>query len=156
LLFREAEVVAATGQVAIDIGRVQPATVVGSGADLARLVRNLVDNAIRHASGRISLAIEAGPAAVTVIVGDDGPGVPEADRERIFDRFTRLDSARTRTDGGSGLGLAIVAGIADDHGATIAVGQSPLGGAEFRVRFPAPTVGRARFGEGAAETTEPQ
>ena len=137
LLFREAELVAATGRVAVDIGGVEPAVISGAAADLGRLVRNLVDNAVRHAAARIALALEVETGAVTVVVGDDGPGVAEADRDRIFERFTRLDPARARTDGGAGLGLSIVAGIAEEHGATVSVGRSPLGGAEFRVRFPA-------------------
>jgi signal transduction histidine kinase len=137
LLFREAELVAATGRVAVDIGGVEPAVVPGAAADLGRLVRNLVDNAVRHATTRIALAVEVEAGAVTVLVGDDGPGVAEADRDRIFERFTRLDPARARTDGGAGLGLSIVAGIAEEHHATVSVGRSPLGGAEFRVRFPA-------------------
>lgn len=146
LLFREAEVVAATGPVAVDIGGVRPAVVVGSETDLARLIRNLVDNAVRHADARIALAIVDEADGILMVVGDDGPGVPATDRERIFDRFTRLDSARTRTDGGAGLGLAIVAGIAEDHGAAVTVGTSPLGGAEFAVRFPARTAGAATSG----------
>jgi signal transduction histidine kinase len=137
LLFRAAEVVAATGRVTVDLSGVEPASVSGAEADLERLVRNLVDNAVRHAAGRIELAVEVEEAGVTMVVGDDGPGVPEADRHRIFERFTRLDSARAWTDGGAGLGLAIVAGIAGDHGATVSVGGSPLGGAELRVEFPA-------------------
>jgi signal transduction histidine kinase len=136
LVFREAEVVAVTGRVVVDIGGVAPAEVAGVEADLARLVRNLVDNAVRHAEGRLALAVEVGADDVVLVVGDDGPGIPEADRERVFDRFTRLDPARARTDGGAGLGLAIVDRIAGDHGASVTVGRSPLGGAEFRVRFP--------------------
>ncbi|ADJ49646.1 two-component system histidine kinase [Amycolatopsis mediterranei S699] len=65
-------------------------------------------------------------------VDDDGPGIPEADRERVFDRFVRLDDARDRDDGGSGLGLAIVADIARAHGGTAAV----EGGSRFVVRLP--------------------
>jgi signal transduction histidine kinase len=69
-------------------------------------------------------------------VDDDGPGVAEADRQRIFERFVRLDGARARDAGGSGLGLAIVREIVAAHGGTISVGTSPLGGARFEVVLP--------------------
>jgi signal transduction histidine kinase len=147
LVFVEAEVAAATGTVAVDLAGVQPATVDGSSAELARLIRNLVDNAARHAEHRIMLAItvgshpdgddEANRAGVTLVVGDDGPGIRPEDRAAVFGRFTRLDDARDRSDGGAGLGLAIVKHIADTHRADIAIGRSPLGGAEFTVRFAA-------------------
>ena len=74
-------------------------------------------------------------------VDDDGPGIPPADRERVFERFVRLDAARARDDGGSGLGLAIVAELAGAHGGTAAVASSPLGGARVEVilaRLPDP------------------
>jgi len=74
---------------------------------------------------------------VLLAVDDDGGGVPDAERERIFDRFVRLDDARGRDAGGSGLGLAIVREIAAAHGGTVAVAGSALGGARFEVRLPA-------------------
>jgi signal transduction histidine kinase len=74
---------------------------------------------------------------VVLTVDDDGTGVAPAERERIFERFVRLDEARDRDSGGSGLGLAIVREIALAHGATVGVSESPLGGARFRIRFPA-------------------
>ena len=70
-------------------------------------------------------------------MSDDGPGVAEADRERVFERFVRLDEARSARDGGSGLGLAIVRDIAVAHGAAVTVGEAPGGGARFEVRFAA-------------------
>jgi signal transduction histidine kinase len=70
-------------------------------------------------------------------VEDDGQGVPVEDRERIFERFVRLDDARARDEGGSGLGLAIVRAIADAEGGTVSVDASPLGGARFTVTLPA-------------------
>jgi signal transduction histidine kinase len=75
--------------------------------------------------------------ALVLVVDDDGPGVPEADRERVFDRFTRLDEARGRADGGAGLGLAVVWRVVEQHGGTVVIGASPLGGARFEVRLPA-------------------
>jgi len=71
-----------------------------------------------------------------LIVSDDGPGVPEAERERIFERFVRLDTDRARSAGGSGLGLAIVAEIVAAHGGTVVVEDAPGGGAGFVVRLP--------------------
>ncbi|HWC43818.1 MAG TPA: ATP-binding protein, partial [Actinomycetota bacterium] len=71
-------------------------------------------------------------------VEDDGPGIPETDRERVFERFVRLDDARARDDGGSGLGLAIVAELVAAHGGTVAVATSPLGGARVEVVLPRP------------------
>jgi signal transduction histidine kinase len=73
-----------------------------------------------------------------VDVADDGPGVPAAERTRVFQRFVRLDDARARADGGAGLGLAIVAEVVAAHGGTVDVVDGPLGGALFRVRLPLP------------------
>lgn len=139
LLFAEAELVAATGDVVVDLGGVVPAEVTGSASDLGRLVRNLVDNAVRHAGSTISLAIENDGPHTIVVIGDDGPGVADQDRDRIFERFTRLDAARARGEGGTGLGLAIARLIAEGHGGTVTVGRSPLGGAEFRASITALT-----------------
>jgi signal transduction histidine kinase len=71
-----------------------------------------------------------------VEVADDGDGVPEADRERIFERFVRLDDARSRDDGGAGLGLAIARDVAVRHGGTLTVRDTPAGGALFELRLP--------------------
>jgi signal transduction histidine kinase len=73
---------------------------------------------------------------MVLTVADDGPGVPEGDRERVFERFVRLDDARARDDGGAGLGLAIVREIVSRHGGTITLGDAPGGGALFTVRLP--------------------
>ncbi|HEX9887993.1 MAG TPA: ATP-binding protein [Nitriliruptorales bacterium] len=114
----------------------RPVQVQGSAADLARLVRNLVDNAARYADRRIAVVLcdEAGHAVLRV--DDDGPGVPEADRERVFERFTRLDGSRTRAGGGVGIGLALVRRVAEAHGGSVTIGDAPLGGARFEVRIP--------------------
>jgi signal transduction histidine kinase len=104
----------------------------GHRSRLERLVRNLVDNAERHAASRVVVTVSAVDGQAVLTVTDDGPGVPEADRERVFDRFVRLDDARARDEGGSGLGLAIVADIARAHGGTAEV----EGGSRFVVRLP--------------------
>lgn len=79
-----------------------------------------------------------------VAVTDDGEGVPAADRERIFERFVRLDDARSRDDGGAGLGLAIARDVAVRHGGTLTVHDAPAGGALFELRLPGDRAGTAR------------
>ncbi|MBF6455682.1 sensor histidine kinase [Nocardia cyriacigeorgica] len=110
--------------------------VAGSRSQLARVLGNLVDNAQRHAetSVRVGLTRTAGTAVIDVV--DDGSGVPEADRERIFQRFVRLDEARSRDDGGAGLGLAIVRDVVERHEGVIRVEGAPQGGARFVVELP--------------------
>jgi signal transduction histidine kinase len=101
---------------------------------LSRAVQNLVANAARHADAKVAVATEAVldiDDLVAITVDDDGPGVAPEDRDRIFDRFVRLDDARSRASGGSGLGLSIVASIARTHGGSVTCGESPLGGARF-------------------------
>ncbi|PKR45372.1 ATP-binding protein [Streptomyces sp. EAG2] len=110
--------------------------VAGSRGQLARVVGNLVDNAQRHAASRVEVRVRAdGPEAV-VSVADDGAGVPAPERERIFERFVRLDDARSRDDGGAGLGLAIARDVAARHGGTLRVREAPEGGALFELRLP--------------------
>lgn len=94
------------------------APVRGHGDDLARLVRNLLGNAARHASSTVTVSLTCADGSVVLRVADDGAGVPPADRERVFERFVRLDPSRRRTDGGTGLGLAIVRSVAQSHGGT--------------------------------------
>lgn len=107
---------------------------------LTQMTANLVDNAIRHARGgrRIEVRVAAGPRGVRLSVADDGPGVPEAERERIFRRFHRLE--RSRTTPGSGLGLALVAAVAELHGARIAA-EDAAPGLRVAVDFPPPEEG---------------
>ncbi|KAF5999926.1 two-component sensor histidine kinase [Streptomyces sp. WAC00263] len=104
--------------------RLQPGlTVEGNRGWLVRLLTNLLDNAQRHADRRIELALHTDQDARLAVleVTDDGPGIPDADRERIFERFTRLDDARSRDLGGAGLGLAIARDIAHQHHGTLRV-----------------------------------
>nr|WP_275940923.1 HAMP domain-containing sensor histidine kinase [Nocardioides zeae] len=122
---------------AVDASRVVPARAHGDGPALAQVVRNLADNAARHAAGAVRLSLEVGPSQhVDVVVEDDGAGVAADDRERVFERFVRLDEARARDDGGSGLGLAIVREVARAHGGDARVETGELGGARFVVRLP--------------------
>ncbi|MFD0402662.1 ATP-binding protein [Kitasatospora sp. NPDC127121] len=96
---------------------------------LGRLLTNLLDNADRHAAGAVHVRLAADRARGLAVldVEDDGPGIPPADRERVFERFTRLDDARSRDEGGSGLGLPIARDIARHHGGTLAVTPTPSG-----------------------------
>lgn len=93
--------------------------ILGSGTALTRLFTNLLDNALRHAHSTVTVEVSHTERELIVEVTDDGPGIPEPDRERVFDRFTRLDNARTRSEGGTGLGLAIARDIATAHGGTL-------------------------------------
>jgi len=117
--------------------RGSPVEVTGSRGQLARVLGNLLDNAQRHAASRIRVSVGRRDGWAVLEVADDGAGVPEAERERIFERFVRLDDARSRDDGGAGLGLAIARDVAVRHGGTLAVGRAPEGGALFTLRLPA-------------------
>lgn len=109
-------------------------TVAGRPSQLARVVTNLLDNAARHATTAVVVTVDGG----RLVVEDDGPGIPPEHRERVFERFTRLDEARARDAGGAGLGLSIVAAVVAAHGGTVAVDGSPaLGGARVTVALPA-------------------
>ncbi len=114
----------------------QGVVVAGSRGQLARVLGNLVDNAQRHARSRIAVSLEADAGQAVLTVGDDGEGVPEGERTRIFERFVRLDDARTRDEGGAGLGLAIARDVVERHGGRLSVGDSPDGGALFEMRLP--------------------
>jgi two-component system sensor histidine kinase SenX3 len=110
----------------------------GSHRDLALLVRNLIDNAIRHSheGGKVTVDVEQVDDHVELSVGDTGIGIPSRDIPRVFERFYRVDRARSRETGGTGLGLAIVKHVVENHGGTIEV-ESELGlGTTFRIRLP--------------------
>ncbi len=125
-----------TRAVAIDTRSVTAVKVRGEHKGLGHLVRNLLDNAARHAASRVEVSTCLDDGAPMLVVDDDGPGIPDADRARVFERFTRLSSSRSRDDGGAGLGLALVRRIAEQHGGTVRADRSPLGGARLEVRFP--------------------
>ena len=122
---------------AVDVSGVGAGRVRGDESSLSQVVRNLVDNAGRHARSQVAVSVHERAGTVELVVEDDGPGVPGEERTRVFDRFVRLDAARSRDAGGSGLGLAIVAEIVRVHGGSASVESSDLGGARFVVRLPA-------------------
>jgi two-component system OmpR family sensor kinase/two-component system sensor histidine kinase QseC len=111
----------------------------GDRAALATLVRNLADNAVRYAppGSAVQVRVQREGALARLDVDDAGPGIPPADRERVFDRFFRRGGAAAEAAAGSGLGLAIVKSVAERHGATVALSDSPLGGLRVTVRLPA-------------------
>ncbi|MGH9115947.1 MAG: sensor histidine kinase [Acidimicrobiales bacterium] len=116
--------------------RAVPAPVLVPPGYLERVITNVVDNAMRFASARVEISVERTAAVTTLRVSDDGPGVPEAERGRVFERFVRLDEARARDHGGFGLGLAIVADLCRAYGGSIEVSDADPGpGAVFTTRF---------------------
>ena len=116
----------------------------GRGDDLRRVLGNLVDNALRHARSTVEIRVfeeaggddREGVGGAVIEVSDDGVGIADADRERVFERFTRLDEGRARDSGGSGLGLAIVRETVERLGGEVELDDSPHGGLTARVRLP--------------------
>lgn len=137
LALAEARRLRDTTGLTIDTTRVGAGRVEGDERLLSRVLRNLADNAARHARNRVAIAVAPVGGGVELSVDDDGGGIPEQDRARVFERFVRLDEARTRDTGGSGLGLSIVAEIVRAHSGTIRVETGPAGGARFVVHLPA-------------------
>ncbi|WP_459248151.1 sensor histidine kinase [Streptomyces youssoufiensis] len=127
-------------RVAVRADELADIDVSGSRGQLARVLGNLLDNAQRHAEQAVEVSVrrerDARGAWAVLAVADDGAGVPEAERERIFERFVRLDDARSRDDGGAGLGLAIARDVVARHGGTLTVREAAAGGACFEVRLP--------------------
>jgi two-component system, OmpR family, sensor histidine kinase SenX3 len=132
----------------LEAERVPP--VRGSARDLSLLVRNLIDNAVRYTrgGGRVDVAVASANGDVMLRVSDTGLGIPSRDLSRVFERFYRVDPARSRDTGGTGLGLAIVKHVAENHGGEVSI-VSELGrGTTVQVRLPAcpptePAPGRA-------------
>jgi two-component system OmpR family sensor kinase/two-component system sensor histidine kinase QseC len=128
-----------------------PVAVSGERHALGALVRNLVDNALRYSppGSTVTLRVRAEPDAAVLEVDDPGPGIPATERERVFDRFYRRAAGGGE---GTGLGLAIVRSVAQGHGASVALDDSPAGGLRVTVRFPAGTGADDAFGRRAAES----
>jgi signal transduction histidine kinase len=124
----------------LDTSGLSAGRVRGDADALGRAVRNLLENADRHAAGSVRVELGRVDGQVQLVVADDGPGIPPADRERVFDRFTRLDAGRSRTAGGTGLGLAITKQIVEAHGGSVGVLDADRG-ARVAVRLPAAELG---------------
>jgi signal transduction histidine kinase len=123
--------------VPVDTTRVSGGRVLGRRDALARVVRNLIDNAARHAESNVVVSLSDADGTVELVVADDGPGIPPEDRERVFERFTRLDEGRARDAGGMGLGLAVVKSTVERHRGTVEIDDNPPHGARFVIRLPA-------------------
>ncbi len=138
IVFDEASRVAGSDHVRIDATGVASVFVLGRRDDLTRAVRNLLDNAQHHATSAVTIGLGNGGGTVTLVVEDDGSGIASEHRDRIFERFARLDDARPRT-GGTGLGLAIVREIVEHHRGSVTVHDRVNGtrGARFVVTLPA-------------------
>jgi signal transduction histidine kinase len=116
--------------------RISPACLIGDRAAVSRVIRNLVDNAVRHAKSRVDVQVGTEGSHVTLTVTDDGPGIAPVDRARVFERFVRLEPDRARSSGGTGLGLAIVAEVVAAHGGTVNIGDRSGGGTTITVTLP--------------------
>jgi signal transduction histidine kinase len=136
VVLMEAATIRADARVRVDTSAVSAGQVIGDMHQLTRMVRNLLDNAVRHATTAVRIDLHERDDNVVLSVADDGPGIPLDQRDVVFERFTRLDAARTASGGGVGLGLAIARDIAERHGGTITVGDAHPG-AVFTVRLPA-------------------
>jgi signal transduction histidine kinase len=136
VVLEEAARLRGAGTFRIDTAAVSAGRVLGDRAALERLLRNLTDNAARHARSSIALSLRGSDGEVVMAVDDDGNGIAEGHRALVFDRFMRLEDARDRDSGGSGLGLAIVREIAVLHHGSVEVSESSLGGARLEVRIP--------------------
>jgi signal transduction histidine kinase len=132
----EVELLRPVTAVEIDTRQLRTVRVLGDEALLGRMVRNLLDNAARYAATRITVASSPAEGDALLVVADDGPGIAAVDRQRVFDRFTRLDGARSRDEGGVGLGLAIVSDIITAHGGTVQAHDNEPG-TRVEVRLPA-------------------
>jgi len=142
IVFDQVAVLRPGARVPIRTGQVSAGLVRGDADLLTRVVRNLLDNAVRYAAARVDVALTTTDGQVQLAVTDDGPGIPPEASERVFHRFERLEAARDRDSGGSGLGLAIVHDAVRSNGGSVTV-QDASPGARLVVRLP------------AAEITEP-
>ena len=125
----------ATSSKEIVVG-LEPVRVVGDGNRLEHAIRNLVDNAERHADSTVRFTLQADETAAVLWVDNDGAVIPRADRERVFERFVRLDDSRSRDEGGSGLGLSIARTTVESHGGQLVVEDAPDGWCRFSLRLP--------------------
>lgn len=136
IVLEEAAAVRIGTGVSIDTGGVSGAQVSGVASQLRRAVRNLLNNAVRHAESAVTVTLEETGSGARLVIEDDGPGIPEGERERIFERFIRLDAARASEGAGSGLGLTITRRIVEAHGGRVYADPDFTTGARFIVELP--------------------
>jgi signal transduction histidine kinase len=115
---------------------ITPVRIVGDSTAISRVIRNLLDNAIRHATSRVEVCVDSRDREAIIAISDDGPGIAPKDRTRVFERFVRLDSDRSRSSGGAGLGLAIVTELVAAHGGTVTIEGRPGRGTTLLVSLP--------------------
>jgi len=139
VVLSEAERLRTRGRVSVDVHRVSAGQVLGDPGQLRRALRNVLDNAERHAGAEVTVSVEEADSTVEVRIADDGFGIPAEHRSRIFERFGRIDDARTRDGASTGLGLAITQEIVEAHGGRITVADGGPG-ACFVLVFPAASV----------------
>lgn len=138
LVFEQAARLRARGKVHADVTAVSAGRVTGDRHQLNRALDNLVGNAERHAAQTVAFALREDGGRTTLTISDDGPGISADQAAAVFERFVRLDPARSRDDGGAGLGLPIVRDIVTRHGGTVAITRAPSGGARVTVCLPTP------------------
>jgi signal transduction histidine kinase len=134
---------ARNGEVAVRVTAAAPAVLHAAPSDVARVLDNLLANAVRHARSTARVMVLPSTGEVRLLVDDDGEGVPAEHRGRVFDRFHRVQDDRDRGSGGTGLGLALVAETLRRYGGTARLGQAPDGGARLEVRWPVGRPSRA-------------
>lgn len=135
IVFAESRTLREHPDLELDLSGVHAVRISGDQSLLTRAVRNLLDNAARHAATVVTVELRADDGVADLVVADDGPGIRSEDRERVFERFTRLDDARARDSGGVGLGLAIVADVVAAHRGTVALLDNGPG-ARVQIRLP--------------------
>jgi signal transduction histidine kinase len=136
IVLRHADRLRAEGRIDVDVTGVSAAQVIGDADQLSRAMRNLVDNAARHAQSTVAFTVAENHRVATLTVTDDGPGIPVALHERVFERFVRLDEARRAGDGNTGLGLAITRDIVEQHGGRITIDADHTSGTRFVIVLP--------------------
>ncbi len=142
VVYAEAERIRKQSPVPIDVARVSPVALRGDPELIGRALGNLLQNASRFARSKVAVELSEDQTGVTLAVSDDGPGINAEDRERIFERFTRVDTARARGDGGAGLGLAIVKAVSHRLGGEVWVESSEENGSRFIIHLPLPDAQR--------------
>ena len=140
LAFEEGHRLRSTTSKRVDTSGVNAVRVQGDADALRRMLRNVAENAVRHASSRVDVTLVERGEEVVLTIDDDGPGIPATERARVLQRFVRLDEARSRDEGGSGLGLSIVDEVVRAHGGSMSIEQSPLGGARIVITLPVQAV----------------